>query len=385
MQTGSEAAALFVSEAGDPPPQRVVAVGDATRADDALRAARAGEHLLYHGDERNARQLLAAMARRIRNEARAGLEHARTQGTPARRFEAMRDARTREHALLAKLLVELDGSYALGLANASDVAAACTAAWGAPDGRPRRAPLRELLGIVGAYEWQQRGIEIPALGARIHPHYGVFAPTRRAYALLVAAALAEFPLAGRRVFDIGTGTGVLALLAAKHGARAVVATDLEPRALRCARENAERLGLGDRMRVEQRDLFPDGRADLVLANPPWLPGAAHTALDRAVYDPQGDFLARWLAGLRDHLEAGGEGWLVISDLPERLGLRPRGSIAEAAARAGLASSLLREVLAEPALRAKRDDPIAAERAAEKIQLFRFGTKSADASTGSSCD
>jgi hypothetical protein len=65
---------------------------------------------------------------------------------------------------------------------------------------------------------------------------------------------------------------------------------------------------------------------------------------------------------------------VISDLPELLELRPRAFIAERAESAGLTLIELAEVRAEPALRAKRDDPIAAERAREKIQLFRFGTK-----------
>jgi SAM-dependent methyltransferase len=374
MEAGSEGAALFVSEAGDERPVWEIAASDATRADDALRAARAGRHLLYRGDERNARQLLAAMARRLRAETRAGLDDLRVRGGLAQRFAAMRGGRDTEHELLGKLLVRLDERYVLQLANASDVASACVAAWGAPDGRARLTPFRELLGIVGAFEWQRRGIEIPALGARIHPHYGVFAPTRRAYVDLVAEVMARAALAVERVFDVGTGTGVLALLAAKSGAREVIATDIEPRAIRCARENAERLGFANRVRAELRDLFPEGRADLVIANPPWLPGAARTPLDRSVYDPSGDFLSRWLDGLRDHLSERGEGWLVISDLPELLELRPRAFIAERAESAGLTLIELAEVRAEPALRAKRDDPIAAERAREKIQLFRFGTK-----------
>ena len=363
-----------MSEAGDPPPERIELCGDATPADAALRALRGGAHLLYRGDERNARQLLAALARRIRNERAREAAGARAALSPAERFRALREGREREHALLSRLLVELSPDYALGLARAGDVAAACAAAWGPPDGTPRLCALRELLGIQGAHEWYRRGVEVAALGARVHPGYGVFAPTRRAYVELVAEALAAHPLDGLCVFDVGTGSGVLALLAAKRGAREVVATDLEPRAVACARENAERLGLSQRVRVIERDLFPEGRADLVLANPPWLPAPARTRLDRAVYDPDASFATRWLDGLREHLRAGGQGWLLISDLPERLGLRGPDWIPARADAAGLALLERRERRALPALRAQRGDPIAAERSAEQIQLFQFGTK-----------
>ena len=64
---------------------------------------------------------------------------------------------------------------------------ACTEAYGAA-ARPRCASLRELLGLIGAHEWRKNGVEIPALGARIHPHYGVFAPVRSEYVELVAEA-----------------------------------------------------------------------------------------------------------------------------------------------------------------------------------------------------
>ena len=81
--------------------------------------------------------------------------------------------------------------------------------------------MRELLGIVGAHEWRKKGVEIAALGGRIHPHYGVFSPVRGEYIDLVAKA--PLPLASNALaFDIGTGTGVLAAVLAKRDRKSVV-------------------------------------------------------------------------------------------------------------------------------------------------------------------
>jgi methylase of polypeptide subunit release factors len=100
--------------------------------------------------------------------------------------------------------------------------------------------LRELLGLIGAHEWRAKGVEVPAAGGRIHPHYGVFAPVRREYVDLVAHA--PLPAATTKAsvaFDIGTGTGVLAAVLARRGLARVIATDRDPRALACARANIE--------------------------------------------------------------------------------------------------------------------------------------------------
>src|SRR5262249_20297071 len=144
---------------------------------------------------------------------------------------------------------------------------ACLEAFG-PATTKSVTSLRALLGVIGAHEWRTKGIEIPEAGGRIYPHYGVFAPIRREYIDLVSAA----PLPAARVaFDVGTGTGVLAAVLARRGIEHVVATDLDPRASACARENVQQLGLSARIEVVQADLFPEGRAGLVICNPPWIP------------------------------------------------------------------------------------------------------------------
>jgi methylase of polypeptide subunit release factors len=107
---------------------------------------------------------------------------------------------------------------------------------------------------------------------------------------------------------------VLAVLLAQRGATQVVATDIEPRAVVCARDNVRRLGLAGRIRVEHTDLFPSvGRADLIVCNPPWLPAKPTSSLEAAVYDPGAGMLRRLVREIPHHLTPGGEAWLVGPD------------------------------------------------------------------------
>ncbi len=221
--------------------------------------------------------------------------------------------------------------------------------------------------MIGAHQLRMKGVPVPALGARIHPYYGVFAPTRSEYVELVV----EAPSSGRTAFDVGTGTGVLAAVLARRGL-AVTATDISPRAVACARDNLTRLGLT--AEVLQADLFPPGRADLIVCNPPWIPARPITALDHAVYDDGSRVLSRFLAGVRDHLEPGGEVWLVLSDLAEHLGLRSRAELLRWIEHAGLEVVGRTSVVPDhPRARAARRgaDPLARARAQEVTSLWRL--------------
>jgi SAM-dependent methyltransferase len=273
--------------------------------------------------------------------------------------------------VLSRLLVPVGPGWEVSLGRAPDVARACEEALGPPPAEAGLLPLRELLGIVGAHEWRRRGVPVPALGAAVHPAYGVYAPVRGEYVALVAAAAAEWPVAGRRALDVGTGTGVLAAVLARAGAR-VVATDDAPAAVACARENVARLGLEGSVEVIQADLFPpEGAFDVIVSNPPWLPAEAASPLERAVYDPGGRFLRRLVAGLAARLAPGGEAWLVLSDLAERLGLRAPGQVAELVEEAGLAIAATREAAAAHPRARDRSDPLHAARAAERTRLLRI--------------
>jgi SAM-dependent methyltransferase len=323
---GEGVPAIWRSESGDPPPERATPVDERLNAATALRRAQQGEYLLYQGDYRNAQQLLAAMGRRLASKRRGPTR------SPLEIFRQERLAREREHRILSRLVVTVDDAYRLSLPRAPDVRDACRAVWGDPNGSITLVPLKTLWGMMGAAEWYRKGLEVPGLQGRIHPHYGVFVPTRHDYVdLLVAAPRPQ----GKRAFDIGTGTGVLSFLLLQRGASSVLATDVEPRAVACARENATRLNLADRFQAIECDLFPEGSADLVVCNPPWLPEPPKNRLDRAIFDPDQRFLRAFLEGLAGHLLPGGQGYLFLSNLAELLGLRPAHFLSELLDRSGL--------------------------------------------------
>ncbi|MET0977907.1 MAG: methyltransferase, partial [Paeniglutamicibacter terrestris] len=130
----------------------------------------------------------------------------------------------------------------------------------------------------------------------------------------------------------------------------------------------------DRAVAIKQDMFPEGRADVVVCNPPWLPGTPATLLDYAIYDPKSAMLRSFLRSLPEHLVPGGEGWLVISDLAERLGLRSREELLGWIQTAGLVV-LGRDDTAPSHGRAMdASDPFHVQRSAEVTSLWRLGVK-----------
>lgn len=372
-EAGEEKSARWRSESGTPPPRRVVIADDRMTADAAYRLACEGTALLWRGDFHNARQLLQAMARRASEKPRKQ-KAGKIPATPAEAFHLHRMAQSQRARTLGMLLLPFDAGHSIPLRRAPDVRQACTDAYGAGT-EPYVASLRELQGLIGAYEWRKNGVEIPALGARIHPHYGVFAPTRGEYVGLVNEAPLPALTATRSVaFDIGTGTGVLAAVLARRGIKRIVATDQDRRALHCARENLARLGLAAQVEVVQADLFPEGRAALVVCNPPWVPARPSSPLEHAVFDPDSRMLRGFLNGLAAHLEPGGEGWLILSDLAEHLGLRTRAELLAAIDAAGLEVLGKMDVKPHHPRVSDASDPLHAARAAELTSLWRLTAK-----------
>ena len=256
---------------------------DQTPANLAYRLACEGTALLWRGDFQNARHLLQALVRRLERPPRNPVS---PPASPTEAFHRHRQEQGRRARVLGMVVIEVEGDHGIRLRRAPDLRAALGEAWGPPDGQPCVVALRECLGLVGAHEWRKKGLEVPALGPppanRIHAHYGVFSPVRGEYLDLVGTA--PLPAGAALAWDIGTGTGVIAAVLARRGVARVVATDLNPRALACARDNIERLHLQGQVEIIEADLFPAGTAPLIVCNPPWLPGEAHSVLEHAIYD-----------------------------------------------------------------------------------------------------
>ena len=160
----------------------------------------------------------------------------------------------------------------------------------------------------------------------------VFSP-RPATEELVGAALEHVDGVPVRIGDVGTGAGVVAVSLAVHAPNAEVwATDTCPAAVRLARLNAERHGVGDRVHVRPGDLLGplSGPLDLIAANLPYLPDSRRGLTEyeneppTAIYAPAHGLAhySRLLEDAADVLEPGGT--LLIQFHREILAAEPDG-------------------------------------------------------------
>lgn len=359
---GKLCTAQWRSEQGVTPPKKMLIADDTLKADEAYRLACEGTYFLWRGDFQNARQLLVAMSRRADRKPR------KTSSVPSEAFNLHRQAQSLRARVLGTILIPLAADYTIPLRRAPEVAQACNEVYG-KGGRASVVSLRELSGLIGAHEWRKKGVQIAALDDEpIYPHYGVYSPVRGEYLELVSNA----PLpATTLAFDVGTGTGVLAALLAKRGVQRVIATDQDTRALFCAKQNLQRLGYDSRVEVVQADLFPEGRAPLIVCNPPWIPARPSSPIEYAIYDPSSRMLRGFLQGLNEHLAPGGEGWLILSDIAEHLGLRTRDELLGWINEAGLLVADKMDIKPHHPKVSDRTDPLHAARAAETTSLWRL--------------
>jgi methylase of polypeptide subunit release factors len=329
-EDGQSRSAQWHSENGIAPHKKTQIADDTLTADIAYRLACEGTAMLYKGDFQNARQLLQALVRRVDKPSKKSkrvdrIEKEKTKSS-LDTFNLHRLSQSQRARILGMLLIQIDADHHISLRRAPDVAQACLEAYGIQKDS-YVISLRELLGVISAHEWRKKGVPILARDneeIRIHPHYGVFSPIRGEYIELVLKAplpnaLEQYSIA----FDIGAGTGVLSVVLAMREIQKIVATDLDDRAIACAQDNIKRLHLDSQIDIVKTNLFPVGQAALIVCNPPWLPARPSSSLEHAIYDPESQMLKGFLSNLKNHLLPGGEGWLILSDLAEHLGLRTR--------------------------------------------------------------
>ena len=149
----------------------------------------------------------------------------------------------------------------------------------------------------------------------------VYSPSDDTFLML--DVLAKVPVEGKKVLDVGTGSGILGLFCAARGAH-VTATDVNELCLQTAQKAARALGLS--IRVILSDLFSNvqDQFDVIIFNPPYLPSS--TIEDRAVDGgPDGTVLSkRFLRSLADHLERYGTALLLVTSLSDAASLLSAG-------------------------------------------------------------
>ena len=378
---GEQLSARWHSENGIRPHQKVVLADDTLTADLAYRLACEGTAMLYRGDFQNARQLLQALIRRVdkpsKKSHRADRLEKEKSKSPLDTFNLHRLSQSQRARILGMLLIQVNADHSISLRRAPEVAHACSEAYGKQD-QPYIISLRELLGVISAHEWRKKGVPILVRDdqeIRIHPHYGVFSPIRGEYIELVLKTPLPNAIQKNSIaFDIGVGTGVLSVVLAMREIKQIIATDQDDRAIACAQDNVSRLGLESQIEILKTNLFPKEKAALIICNPPWLPARPSSTLEHAVYDPESQMLKGFLAGLKEHLLPGGEGWLILSDLAEHLGLRSRDELLEWIDKAGLKVLEHRDTKPHHPKAFDKTDALHAARSKEVTSLWRLAAQ-----------
>lgn len=142
------------------------------------------------------------------------------------------------------------------------------------------------------------------------------------------------------VLDVCTGSGIIAFAAAEKGAKRIVGLDINPVAVKCARENAQLLGFSTIVDIRLSDVYealqPDETFDVITSNPPFFDLPAHDAASRAFWDENLQTQKRFFAGLQQHLKPKGRAYLCQSNIG------PLDRVEEMAREAGFRLELLAE-------------------------------------------
>lgn len=370
QEQGQKFRAPWLSESDQPLATEVLLAADELKAIDYLRLSQRGAVVIWRGDFHNAKQLIGAVQRRIDKKNQSQFEKVTTY---PERIHLHRKLQKQRAQLTNRLLCFVDENLKISLPRAPDLRKELLQIH--QEGQSFLISFKELQGLVGAYQWSINGIYIEALGQKIYPHFGVYSATRNEYLTLIQDA--TLPASCEKALDVGTGTGVLAALLAHKGVPQIWATDLDDRALSCARDNFTRLGLQDRIHVEKADLFCPGRFDLILFNPPWLPLKPTSSLEAAVYDENHQTLKRFLSMASKHLSKGGQVWIILSNLAVLLGLRLPDDLKKWVQGSGF--KIAEEIRAKPLHKkaANQDDPLYSARSQEVTSLFRLEKERAD--------
>jgi len=122
-----------------------------------------------------------------------------------------------------------------------------------------------------------------------------------------------------KILDMGTGSGVLAITAAKH-AREVVAVDINPEAVHYAKKNVRARGLEKKVSVMEGDLFspldPEHKFDVILFTPPYFEGTPKTLFEYALIDPDKLLVKKFFGAAKKYLTPRGYVQMMYSSIAD---------------------------------------------------------------------
>ena len=160
---------------------------------------------------------------------------------------------------------------------------------------------------------KRKGATINVLGLKLYVPKEVYAPQPTAPQHLGRAVLKEVRDTDR-VLDVGTGSGVNAILAASRSSQ-VMAIDINPFAIRCARKNAKLNGVDSRIIFKKSNVFKNvnGRFDLIIFNPPFRWFAPRDILEASVADKNFRAMTAFFKNAKSHLTQKGRILLFYGD------------------------------------------------------------------------
>lgn len=166
---------------------------------------------------------------------------------------------------------------------------------------------------VWARQLENKIVEIRNMKIRIFPN--VFPPIRTISTDLLLDAIDHFVKAGQKLLDLGTGSGVLAIYAAKKGAK-VIATDIMKEAVVAAKYNAKINNVKIDVRIGNLfDPVKGIKFDIIVFNPPYFLGEPRDSLDYAIYSGKRyDIIVKFILMLRSYLKKTGFALITLSNL-----------------------------------------------------------------------
>ena len=184
-----------------------------------------------------------------------------------------------------------------------------------PDQTRFYLPFVEVQELHDAWPRYRTGTHFAVIGQRLHPFFGTYIPTRTEHLELLATWLSQHSGARQHAVDVGTGCGVLALMLCRAGFSEILATDINPNAIESLSRDLDRMSKMPPITLQCGDLMEGSSraADLIVFNPPWIPGRIDSPIDQALFYSPG-LLARFFAQARDRLAPQGRIVVVFSSI-----------------------------------------------------------------------